>query len=100
MDIINFRTNIDGKEHNVWIECDDIYYPEFLVKEDKSVVIFDVDGVSITDSDEDYKKFFQITTDEDHNLVVEFKNDIKQIYISPRFTELGGPHWEINIVGE
>ncbi len=98
--ILNFKTNVEDRERNVWVDCD-IYSPEVLVKEDKSVAILDADSISINEenSDKDYKSFFEITTD-DNNLVVKFKNNLKQIRISTLFTEYDGPHWEINIVGE
>lgn len=94
-----FKTDVDG-ERKLVIDCD-IYSPEFIV-EDKSVVILDAESVSINseDSDEKYKIFFEITTDEDHNIVVEFKNTVKKIYFSVVFTQYMGPHWEINIIGE
>ena len=99
---INFKTNVDEREYNLWIDCD-IYCPDIITRDNKFVE-FEADCISVDEKscDKDYKKFFEITPDGDYHSLVEFKNNpnLKQIHIHTLFTQYGGPHWEINITGE
>lgn len=76
---ITFKTQIDKRLYLLYIDCNVNCTNDVTIKDGKYVIIYG-HNVSIgKESDADYKDVFEISPDGDYHMVVEFKNEPKEI---------------------
>ena len=78
---ITFKAQIGKRLYILYIDCNVNCTDDVTIKNGKYVIIYG-HNVSIgKESDADYKDVFEISPDGDYHMMVEFKNDPKEIRI-------------------